>query len=123
MRVIRAEALGKDVADTGNFQNRTRRAASDNTRTLRSWTQHDLTCAELANNIVRNGRSLDRHGNHILFGVLNSLTNCLGNLFRLAKTISNISAAVAYYNEGREAEPTTTFNNLGRTIDVDNAIG
>ena len=64
------------------------------------------------------------HGNlyKILLGCLSTLCNSSGNLTSLTKSISNDTLAITNNNDGSERESTTTFCNLGYTVDCHQAI-
>ena len=92
---------------------------SDNTGTGSSWLDQYAACAHLSKDRVNDRRASDGHGEQVSLGFLGALLNCEGHLFCLAVAETNLAFAVTDYHEGGEAETTTTLDDLGDTIDMD----
>ena len=58
----------------------------------------------------------------VLFGVLNSLADCVGNLARLAKPKADRAVAVADNHEGCELKDTTALHRFGNAVDRNNSF-
>src|SRR5699024_10179143 len=82
--VVGAQALGTDVLDAGNFQDRTNRAAGDHAGTGGGGTHQDAAGAELAQDLVGDGGALHVDLVHVLLGGFQALADGLGDLAGLA---------------------------------------
>src|SRR5690625_4932694 len=108
--------------DTGAFQNRTHRTTSDNTGTGSCGLQEYNTSGFFTRNRVRNCSLDARNAESVLLCFLDTLSNCRGNFLRLAVADTNGTVAVANNYESGEAKPASTLNNLGHTVDRDDAF-
>src|SRR5579864_5377930 len=120
MRIGRAQPLGKDVADSGQFDHRSNAARRDNSGSFGSWFQDDLAGAETAENLMRDRSLPQRHPNEALFRALDALANSLGHFVGFAQSVAHQSVRVAGYHKGTETETTAALHDLGDTVDMDN---
>ena len=63
-----------------------------------------------------------RNAEETLLRLLDALGNCCGHLFGLAVADTNLAVAVTDDYKSREAEPATALDNLGDTVDGDDAL-
>ncbi len=48
--------------------------------------------------------------------VINTFSDCIGYLVGFAKTVTYNAISITYYHDGGEAKSSTTFYNLGYTV-------
>ena len=60
--------------------------------------------------------------NDVLLRVVDTLRDGVRHLVRLAEADADMSAAVAYHDDGVEAESPSALDNLGYTVDVDELV-
>ena len=76
----------------------------------------------VANDLVRNGRAVPGHAEHVLLGVVHGLLNCERNLVRLTVPHANCVHLVAHDHQGREREAATALDDLGHTVHLNDAL-
>src|SRR4029079_16772860 len=121
VRFRRAEALRQDVADADALHHRANRAAGDHTGARRRGLHPHLPCAVLADDLVRDRRSRERHRDEAAPRGLDGLPHRLGHFVRLARREAHLPLAVADGDERVEAEPATTLHDLRDAVDRDHA--
>ena len=118
------DALGQNVADACQFQNRTDSAAGDNAGTFCGRFQEHFTCDINACDSMwdRGAIVYQRNSEQILLGIFTGLLNCIRNFVSLSCAVAYAAFFVTNDNQGGKAETTSTFNNLGYTVDDNNAF-
>src|SRR3954468_15651674 len=108
--------------DASSLEHSTHRSTSNDASTWRSrLEQHDASSG-FALHGVRD-RALDsRHLEEALLGFFNALGDCRWHLFGLAITDANCPVTVTDDDQRGEAEPTTTFDDLGHAVDGDDTL-
>ena len=104
------DALGQNVADACQFQNRTDSAASDNAGTFCSRFQEHFTRAVNAGDSMwdRGAIVYQRNSEQILLGIFTGLLNCIRNFVSLSCAVAYAAFFVTNDNQGGKAETTST---------------
>jgi hypothetical protein len=99
VRIRSADALGKDVLDSRDFDDSARRTAGNDAGTGRGGTKKHATRAELTKGLVRN-RALVGKWNleQALFGLVGRLTDRLRDFVRLTKACPDMTILIANNN-------------------------
>ena len=75
--------------------------------------------AGLTDNLMRNGASGQRNGDHVLLGILDTLADGLGHFGGLTQTETDLALTVADHHQGGELHDTTALNGLGYAVGSD----
>ncbi len=118
--VVGTQGLGSDVLDTSSLNDCTDSAAGDNAGTFGGGFEENAACAELTNDVMGNGSTLQCDAEHILLCVLEAFADCIRNLSRLAHAEADLAIAVADNNESSEFHDTAAFYGFGYAVDCDN---
>ena len=121
--VVGAESLCTDVLDADCLNNGTNGTARDNAGTGSGRLHQNSAGAVCTDDLVRNGCALEGYGHEVLFSVLDSLADRVGNFTGLADTEAYDAVAVADDYESRELHDTAALYGLTDTVDRDNALG
>ena len=108
--------------DAGALEHGAHRATGDDTGTGSGRTQQDDAGGLLALDRVRDGALDPGDLEEGLLGLLDALGDRRGHLLGLAVADADHAVAVADDHEGGEAEATTTLDDLGDTVDRDDAL-
>lgn len=103
--VVGTQALGADVLDAGALEHGTDGAAGQNAGTGGSGTHQDAACTVLADDLVRNGGTLQADLAHVLLGSALTLADSLGNLAGLADAVADVALAVAHDDQSMFGNP------------------
>src|SRR6185369_12508216 len=122
-RVGAAQGLRKDVADAGRLDDGAHRSAGDDARALRGRAQEHLRRPKVRGDRMRDGAIDEGHEDKVLLRVLDALLDRLRNFIGLAQTSSDVPAAVANDDHRGEAEAAATLDDLGDTVDLNDALG
>ncbi len=57
-----------------------------------------------------------RHLYQVLLRIINAFGNCVSHLVGFTKSVTNYTITVSNYHDSSEAESSTTFYNLGYTV-------
>jgi hypothetical protein len=118
MRIVRTKTLGQDITDPGHFKHGANWPASDDTGTSRSRFQQHLSGTEFAHNVKGNGAFLKGNFDQVFFRLFHPFADSFGHFLGLAMAVADMALSVTYHHEGGKTETTTTFNNLGASIDM-----
>src|SRR2546426_5728430 len=110
MGVVRAQGLREDVLDARRLEDRSHRAARDDAGALDGRLQEDAPGAEVARDLARNRRVLERHEDQVLLRVLDGLSDRLRHFVRLSKAHAHVAPTVADDDERRERKPATALD-------------
>src|SRR5215210_4129733 len=121
-RVRGPERLGEDVPDPRRFDDRAHRAAGDHAGALRGRLEQHRAGAELLADLVGDRGAHERHADEVLLGVLDALPDGLGHLARLAEPGADDAVLVTDDDDRAEAEPPAALDDLGHSIDLDDAL-
>src|ERR687887_832814 len=121
-RVRRAETLRQDVADSGQLEDGADAATGDDAGSLARRPQQDTRRAELAEDLVRDGRPVLGHDEEILLRVVDGLRDRQRHLTRLAVAQAHALVLVADHDECGEREPPPALDHLGDAVDLDHAL-
>jgi hypothetical protein len=102
------------------FEYRPNRTTGDHAGTGRGGLKHNFASAEFSVYFVRDTGFGNGNLTHILTGIFNPLANSIRNLVSFAKTMTNLTLAVANHTDSAETETATTLNNLGGPINENN---
>ena len=116
-RVVCAESLSSDIANTYCLENCTNCAAGENTGTRSSWLEENTTCTELADDLVWDCCTLCSNLDEVLLSILDTLADSVRNFTGLTDAETYDAVTVAYDDESSELENTTALNSLGNTVD------
>src|SRR5436190_1740398 len=94
MGVVRAQGLREDVLDARRLEDRSHRAARDDAGALDGRLQEDAPGAEVARDLARNRRVLERHEDQVLLRVLDGLSDRLRHFVRLSKAHAHVALGV-----------------------------
>src|SRR6185312_15112341 len=94
----------------------------DDAGALAGGAQHHTCGAEAADDLVRDRRTVLRHGEHVLLRVVDRLRDRERHLTRLAVAEADPVDLVADHDERREREPPAALDDLGDTVDLDHAL-
>jgi hypothetical protein len=119
VRVVRANGLGQNVMDAGGFHDGTHGAASDDAGTGGSGLQQNLSCPEIADDLIRDGAVKKFDLLHALAGSVGGLLDRIGYLVGFAEAEANRPLAVTHDDQGAETESTATLHNFGDAIEID----
>jgi hypothetical protein len=108
--------------DTRRLDHGAHCAARDHARSGSRRLEQHLTCAEVTDQLVRDGGADHGHPEHVLARLVVALADGLGNLVRLAQTHADMTRLVADDHERGEAEATATLHDLRHAVDVDDAL-
>ncbi len=114
--VVGAERLRQHVMDTSSFQNSTHSPTSNQTGSGCGGAEQNLTTIRVPEGLVWDGVVFDLHLNHVLAGAFGALANRFGDFVGLAEVDANLTFAVTHNHEGREAETTAAFDDLGTAV-------
>lgn len=115
--VRRTFRLSQYVLDAGAFKYGTHSTTSNYTSTSRSGLHEHETTGIFAFHHVGNSVLIERHFHQVLFSVVDTFSNSVGNFVGFAEAVTYGAVAVTYYYDGREAEATTTFYYFGNAVD------
>ena len=115
--------LAKDVLYASELEDGTSCAASDNAGTRSSRLKKNATSTVLTDDLVRKRASFgQRNGEHVLLRILNALLDGGGHFLGLAHADTHAALAVTNDYQSGECETTTTLDNLGNAIDIDDTF-
>src|SRR5450631_1687337 len=120
--VVRAQGLGQHVTDTGALEHGAHRATRDDAGAGCGRTQQDDACSSLPLDRVRNGALDAGDLEELLLGLLDTLGDGRGNFLGLAVADTHGAIAISDHDERGEAEATTTFDDLGDSVDGHDAL-
>src|SRR4029077_18766422 len=120
--VGRAERLAEDIVDAGTLEHRTHRPTGDHTGTGSGGTQQHDAGRLLALHRVRDGALAPGDPEEALLRLLDTLGDRRGHLLGLAVADADHAVTVAHDHQCGEAEATTTLDDLGDTVDRDDAL-
>src|SRR5204862_3131287 len=109
-------------AHPAKLEHRTHAAAGDDARPLARRPQQHARRAELAEDLVRDRRALLRDGEQVLLRVVDRLRDRQRDLARLAVADADAIDLVADHDQRREREPAAALDDLGDTVDLDDAL-
>src|SRR5882757_8182663 len=123
VRVRRAEALGEHVLHAGGGHDGANRLAGDDAGTFGGGLEHDLACAKVAENLVRNRALGEVALVQVLLGGLDPLADGLGNFFRLAGAVADYAfAGVTDDDECGEGHVLAALDDFGDTVDRNDLV-
>jgi hypothetical protein len=120
--VRRTERLAQYVVDACALKYGTHWTTGDNTGTSSSGTKKYDTGSSLALYGVRNGATRARNAEESLLCFFNTLRNRERYFLSLAVTDADHTVTVTNDDECGEAKATTTLDDLGYTVDGDDAL-
>ena len=97
------------------------RTTGDHAGTGSSRLQQYTTSTHDPNDGMDNGRTGQRHTEQVALGLLGPLLDSQRDLLGLAVTEADSASTVADHHQGGEREPTTTLDDLGHAIDVNDS--
>src|SRR6185369_8390636 len=104
------------------FQHRTDRPTRDDASALGGGLEIHPRRAEMAGDLTRDGRVLQRYEDQILLGVLHRLADGLGHLACLAETDTHVAVTVADDDERREGKSPTALDHLRDPVDRNHPV-
>ena len=117
MRVGRTLALCQHVLYAGALEHGTHSTTGLYTGTGSCGFHEHLCTTEAVHLLVRDG-GVDHGDLHqVLLSVLYALGDSGGNFVGFAQSVTNHTVLIAHYDDGSEAEVTTTLGDLGHTVD------
>src|SRR6266540_3145681 len=122
VRVGGAEALREDVAHAGALEHRAYRAARDHAGPRRRGLEQYAARAVIADDLVRDGPTRERHLHHLAARGLDGLAYRLALLVRLPGRDADPALAVADGDERVEAEPPAALDDLGDAVDRNDVL-
>lgn len=117
MGIMGAKTFGEDILNSGGLQNRPNRTAGDQTGTGGGRLKHNPSSPKFAMDLMGNTVFGNSYLTHVLTGLLDSFADGLGNLICLTQTMPDPTISVPNHTDRTETEATSTFYNLGRTVD------
>src|SRR5438132_6009348 len=122
VRVCRPERLRQNIRDPRRLDDGAHRTARDDAGAIRRGLQQHAAGAEVADDRVRDGRSLQRHADQILLRRLDGLFYGRRHLLRLSDAEADDAAAVSHHDKGAEAEVLAALDHLSDSIDRDDGV-
>src|SRR5712691_10862046 len=122
VRVRRAEALGQDVPDAGALEHRADRTTRDHARSRRGRLEQHPPRTVLADDLVRDGATRERHLVHAAPRGFDGLAHRFADLVRLPGRDSDLSLAVADCDQRVEAETPAALHDICDAIDRDDVF-
>src|SRR5690606_16473456 len=123
VRVRRAQRLGQDVLDPGEFEHGAHAAAGDDTGTGAGRTKQHAGSAEFTDDLVGNRRPDPRHGDHAGLGAIDRLADRVGDFRSLAERVTDVTVVVTDDDDRVEAEAPAAGDDLGDASDVNDLLG
>ena len=120
--IIATQRLAENIGNASSFKHCTSSATSNHTGTFRGRTHHNNTSGILSLNRVRNSGADNRDTEEVLASFLDALGDSGWNFLGLAVSYADHTFAITNNDKSGEAEATTTFDNLGDTVNGDNAL-
>src|SRR5579859_3795110 len=117
-----ADRLAQDVANAGRLYDGTYRPARDDTRARRCRPQQHHRRAILAHNWVRNSPTHKGHLDEMLFGIVHSFPNSVGDLVCFAAPGTDDPVLVADDDDGAVVESPAAAHDLRYSIDLDHSF-
>ena len=114
--ILGSQRFGENVFDTGRFHNGTDGFSTDQAGTRTGRTQQNLSATEMGINFMRDGILLGCDTGHRGLGVFPTLFNGIADFGTLTQADSHPTTAITGDDERAEAETSTTFDNLGGTV-------
>src|SRR6478735_10767063 len=121
-RIVTAMRLGQHVTHPGGFEHSTHRTTGDHASTWGRRLQKDRGRTIALGDLVRNGRAIQRNGDHRFLGLLDAFANRIGHFTGLAHADADRSLAVTNDNQAAERKTTTTLDDFGDAIDLYDAL-
>ena len=115
-------AFSHDVSNANHFKYCTHRAASNDAGTFWRWHQDDTSRAMMTKNCVVNSAVFQRRFVHIATSFFHAFLHSSWHFFRFAFTHTNATITITHYCECCKTQNTTTFNNLGYTVDSNHLL-
>src|SRR5574341_688784 len=122
VRVVRAQALGEDVAHARTLEHRAHRAARDHPGPRRGGLQQHAPRPVVAHDLMRDRAAGKRHRRHLAPGGFHRLAHRLADFVRLARGDADVPLPVAHGDERVEAEPPAALHHLGDAVDRDHVL-
>src|SRR5574341_589337 len=122
VRVVRAQALGEDVAHARTLEHRAHGAARDHTGPGGGGLQQHPPRAVVADDLVRDRAPRERHRGHFAPGGFHRLAHGLAHLVRLARRDADVPLPVAHRDERVETEAPAALDDLGDAVDRDHVL-
>lgn len=117
-----AFGLSEDVGDTYSLEDSAHSTATGETSTLGGGLEENLGAAEVHGLLVRESSVDDGNADEVLLSGLSAFGDGGGYFASLAETHADDAFAVAYDDDGCEAEGASALGNLGYSVDSDEAI-
>src|SRR5579883_2007623 len=105
--------------DASQFANRPHPAAGDNTRSRCSRAKHDTGSLKHADNLMIKSQTLERHEDKVFLGVLNRLTDGIGDLACLSGSDSHMAVTIPHHNKDGKAKTATALDHLSHAVEMD----
>src|SRR6185503_6575830 len=118
----RAVDLRQDVAHAGRLEDCPDRAAGDDAGALRGRLEQDAARAVDDLDLVGDRRADHRDLDEVLLRVLDALADRLRHFAGLADADADVAGAVTDDDHRAEAEPPAALDDLGDTVDLDDAL-
>ena len=122
MRVGRTLGLGQNVLDAGRLEDGAHSTTGLYTGTGSCGLHENAGTTEFRLLLVRDGRVDDGNLHEILLRILDTLGDGGGDFVSLTETIANNAVLVSDDNDRRETEVTTTFGDLGHSLNGDKSV-
>jgi hypothetical protein len=120
VRIVRAQALGQDVLNSGGLNNGTNSTPGDDARTIGSWFQDNVAGAKSSGHLKRDSSCHKWNPDQIFFCLFQSLANRFRHFVGLAHSATDHGMIVADDNQGAKAEPAATFDHFGHPANMNN---
>ena len=117
-----AYALGQDIRDAAGFHDGSHGAAGDDAGTGAGGLHDDLGCLVLADKVMGNRSVLYGEPDHRVLGLVDALADGFADVVSLTETVTNVTAPVADYGQGRKGEAATALYDLGRAVQLDELL-
>ncbi len=122
MRIGRSQRLCQNVRYTGAFQHGAHRTSGNNTRTMSSGSEQYLRRTFLGQLIVRDRTVHDRNLDQVLLCVFDPFRDRFLDFLSLTQTMTDYTAFIADYHQGREAESPSAFRCFHNAIDSNHLL-
>src|SRR3989338_5718334 len=121
-RIAGAEPLREDVPDAGRFAHRPDSTTRDDPRAGACGFEQDALGVKAADDLMRDRRALERHGDHVPLGLQKPFADGVGRLIGPAQRHADAPLAVAHHRERVEAQPLAALVDFGDAVDADQLL-